>query len=54
VPLVDGEGHSCEQAATILNVPVGTVRSRLFRGRRLLQTTLFAYVCDAGLARTSS
>ena len=35
--------------AEILGVPVGTVRSRLFRGRRLLQQDLLAYAQDAGL-----
>jgi RNA polymerase sigma-70 factor (ECF subfamily) len=50
VVLVDGEGHSYEDAAAVLHVPVGTVRSRLFRGRRLLQEALFAHARDAGLA----
>jgi RNA polymerase sigma-70 factor (ECF subfamily) len=49
VVLVDGEGHSYEEAAAVLHVPVGTVRSRLFRGRRLLQEGLFAHARDAGL-----
>jgi hypothetical protein len=51
VVLVDGEGHSYEDAAAVLHVPVGTVRSRLFRGRRQLQEGLFAHARDAGLAR---
>jgi RNA polymerase sigma-70 factor (ECF subfamily) len=50
VVLVDGEGHSYEDAAAVLHVPVGTVRSRLFRGRRQLQEGLFAHARDAGLA----
>jgi RNA polymerase sigma-70 factor (ECF subfamily) len=48
VVLVDSEGHSYEDAAAVLHVPVGTVRSRLFRGRRLLQEALFAHARDAG------
>jgi RNA polymerase sigma-70 factor (ECF subfamily) len=48
VILVDVEGQTYEEAAGILGVPVGTVRSRLFRGRRLLQDLLFAYARDAG------
>jgi RNA polymerase sigma-70 factor (ECF subfamily) len=49
VALVDIEDQSYEAAAAILGVPVGTVRSRLFRGRRLLQQDLLAYAEDAGL-----
>lgn len=48
VVLVDVEGQSYEQAALVLGVAVGTVRSRLFRGRRLLQDLLLAYARDAG------
>jgi RNA polymerase sigma-70 factor (ECF subfamily) len=48
VVLVDGEGHSYDVAAALLHVPVGTVRSRLFRGRRLLQEALFIHARDAG------
>ncbi|HEY0778439.1 MAG TPA: RNA polymerase sigma factor [Gemmatirosa sp.] len=50
VVLVDVEGQSYEDAALVLGVAVGTVRSRLFRGRRLLQDQLFAYARDAGFA----
>lgn len=49
VTLVDIEDQSYTAAAGILSVPVGTVRSRLFRGRRLLQQDLLAYAQDAGL-----
>ncbi len=49
--LVDVEGESYEAAAEVLGVPVGTVRSRLFRARRLLQQSLFKYAVDAGIAR---
>lgn len=48
VVLVDVEGQSYEQAAAILGIAVGTVRSRLFRARRLLQDMLFEYARDAG------
>lgn len=50
VVLVDVEGQAYEEAAAVLGVAVGTVRSRLFRGRRLLQDALFAYGSDAGFA----
>lgn len=52
VVLVDVEGLSYEEAAEILNVAIGTVRSRLFRGRRLLQDLLFEYARDAGFRTT--
>jgi RNA polymerase sigma-70 factor (ECF subfamily) len=50
VVLVDGEDYSYEEAAVVLQVPVGTVRSRLYRGRRLLQEGLFAHARDAGIS----
>lgn len=49
VALVDIEDQSYAAVAEILGIPVGTVRSRLFRGRRLLQQDLLAYAIDAGL-----
>ncbi len=48
--LVDIEDQSYDAAAQVLGVPVGTVRSRLFRGRRLLQEMLMDYAQDAGYA----
>ncbi len=52
--LVDVEGQSYEEAAGILGVAIGTVRSRLFRARRLLQDSLFEFARDAGLTHASS
>jgi RNA polymerase sigma-70 factor (ECF subfamily) len=52
--LVDLYDHSYVSAATVLDVPVGTVRSRLFRARRLLQQALLAHAVDAGFARVAS
>jgi len=40
VVLCDAEGLSLQTAAEILGVPVGTVKSRVFRGRRLLAEVL--------------
>ncbi len=48
VQLVDVEDQSYEAAADILGVPIGTVRSRLFRARRQLQQKLRAHAKDAG------
>ena len=50
VVLVDVEGQAYDEAAEVLGVPVGTVRSRLFRGRRLLQDALYVHARDAGFA----
>lgn len=49
VALVDLEGFSYHEAAEILEVPVGTVRSRLFRARRRLQDHLIEQARDMGL-----
>ena len=46
---VDLEGDDYDAAAHMMQVPVGTVRSRLFRGRRLLQESLVQFARDAGL-----
>jgi RNA polymerase sigma-70 factor (ECF subfamily) len=43
VVLVDVEELSYEEAAGVLSCPVGTVRSRLARGRRLLAAMLADY-----------
>ena len=51
VVLVDLEEQSYEDAARVLEIPKGTVRSRLFRGRRLLQEQLIEHARDAGLVR---
>lgn len=53
VVLVDIEDQSYEDAAAVLEVPVGTVRSRLFRGRKLLQQRLLTHAQDAGLIPSS-
>jgi len=49
VLLVDVEDQSYEAAADILGVPIGTIRSRLFRARRQLQGRLRDFARDAGL-----
>lgn len=49
VVLVDLEDFSYAEAAQVMQVPVGTLRSRLFRGRRLLQEALLSFAVDAGL-----
>jgi RNA polymerase sigma-70 factor (ECF subfamily) len=49
VLLADVQGFSYAEIAESLAVPVGTVRSRLARGRALLQKALWEHACDAGL-----
>ena len=49
VILVDVEDLSYEAAAEVMEVPIGTVRSRLFRGRRLLQEKLASLAAEYGL-----
>ena len=48
VVLSDLEGLSYQEIAEMTDVPVGTVKSRLFRGRRLLQKELFDYAVSMG------
>ena len=49
VVMVDIEGLSYREVSEILDVPVGTVRSRLSRGRSRLQETLWNHAHEAGL-----
>jgi RNA polymerase sigma-70 factor (ECF subfamily) len=54
VILVDVEGMTYETAAQVMGVPIGTVRSRLFRGRRLLQEKLLTVAEDLGFVTASA
>lgn len=49
VLLADLEGFSYKEIAEILDVPIGTVMSRLHRGRKQLQRTLWEFANDRGL-----
>lgn len=48
VVLSDLEGFSYQEIAEMMQVPVGTVKSRLFRGRRQLQRALYDYAVSEG------
>ena len=50
VYLADVEGFSYQEIAEIMKTPVGTVMSRLHRGRRLLRDLLADYARDRGYA----
>ena len=49
VYLADVEGFSYQEIADIMKTPVGTVMSRLHRGRRLLRELLTEYARDRGI-----
>ena len=49
VLLINVEGLSYDETAEVLNVSPGTVRSRMNRGRTLLQKALWQHAQDAGL-----
>jgi RNA polymerase sigma-70 factor (ECF subfamily) len=49
VLLADVEGFSYKEIAEILDIPIGTVMSRLHRGRKALQKRLFVFASQRGL-----
>jgi RNA polymerase sigma-70 factor (ECF subfamily) len=49
VMLVDVDELTYEEAAAVMDCPVGTLRSRLFRGRKLLASELQDYARSQGL-----
>ncbi len=49
VLLADVEGFSYKEIAEILDIPIGTVMSRLHRGRKFLQKRLFDFASQRGL-----
>jgi RNA polymerase sigma-70 factor (ECF subfamily) len=54
VILADLQGLSYQEIAAALDVPLGTVRSRLSRARSLLQKALWQYAQEAGLKPSAS
>jgi RNA polymerase sigma-70 factor (ECF subfamily) len=54
VILADLEGFSYKEIAEILEVPLGTVMSRLYRGRKLLEAAMLRYARDHGYLRDGS
>jgi RNA polymerase sigma-70 factor, ECF subfamily len=54
VLLADVEGFSYKEIAEMLDIPIGTVMSRLHRGRKAMQKALFEYAHARGLASAQS
>jgi len=54
VLLADVEGFPYKEIAEILDVPVGTVMSRLHRGRKALQRALYEFGIARGLVEPSA
>jgi RNA polymerase sigma-70 factor (ECF subfamily) len=51
VILADIEDFSYKEIAEIIDAPIGTVMSRLFRGRKLLQKQLWDYAYKKGIVK---
>ena len=54
VVLCDVEGLSYREIADALDIPIGTVRSRIARGRAILHTKLWQHAKDFGLVHSST
>ena len=52
--LLDVEGFSYKEIAETLGIPIGTVMSRLQRGRKFLQARLYEYARERGIAAVRS
>ena len=46
-------GFSCKEAAAVLEIPLGTLLSRLHRGRKQLERGLWDYAVANGLVTSS-
>jgi RNA polymerase sigma-70 factor (ECF subfamily) len=54
VYLADVEGFAYKEIAEMLDIPIGTVMSRLHRGRKALEKRLHDFVVDRNLISTDS
>lgn len=53
VILADVEGFAYKEIAEMLDIPIGTVMSRLHRGRKQMQKALYDYAVENGIARAA-
>lgn len=53
VILADVEGFAYKEIAEMLEIPIGTVMSRLHRGRKAMQKALYDYAVENGIARSA-
>ena len=53
VLLSDVDGFSYKEIAEMLDIPIGTVMSRLHRGRKMMQKLLYQYAKERGLVDES-
>jgi RNA polymerase sigma-70 factor (ECF subfamily) len=51
VLLSDVEEFSYKEIAEMLDIPIGTVMSRLHRGRKLMQKLLYDYAVQRGIVK---
>ena len=54
VYLADVEGFAYKEIAEMLDIPIGTVMSRLHRGRKAMQKALYDFAHERGLAGQSA
>ena len=54
VILADVEGFAYKEIAEMLDIPIGTVMSRLHRGRKAMQKALHDYALERGLVAAKS
>ena len=54
VILADLEDFSYKEIAEIMDCPAGTVMSRLYRGRKLLQGLLHGYAVEQGIIQSAA